>query len=828
MSAVLSALLITSDEDKYQQILSAFEESQNVEISWAINSSEAITLLKDIAVDTIISDIQIGNLDGWRLARMVRANLFKCPHQTPFFLLTETYCEHIAETTASAFAINEVIGSDRVEQLPTLVAQYTQSLHTVNSNLSVLIVEDDPDIAELAARILKPNHNIHMAATGSKAIELLDANQYDIVLLDVQLPEMSGGEILGYIIAKTPSQAVVIMTAHGGTDMAEQLMIAGAVNFIPKPFKADQLRRVMAIAAHRENYLISNQQFEEKVLAIQKSEEEYRTLSEEHERLLDHLSTVVMELDRDGNIKFVNHAWFKLTGYAPIETITNNLAIFGYGDDGRASNYIRHNLAAIVDGRHKHKKIELQLRTKEKESVWVEAQFNDLEKEGEIIGITATFDNINDRKIAELRLNHLASHDTLTDLYNRHYFETELKRLTATARNHGYTHSLLYLDLDHFKVINDTQGHYQGDIVLKEVSNSLKSVKRDSDVLCRVGGDEFAILLPRTSKGEAEVLAQSICETLQKGNFQFDDRIYKISCSVGVTEICGETEEPETFLQQADIALYVAKRRGRNLVHVYSAEDKETGDFQAAVQWVHTLQEAIVNDQLVLHFQPVIDSETREIEYFEALVRLEIGDELIMPGEFIPALERVEDITLLDHQVISKAVSMMSKHPVLQKVAINLSAAAFGDERLLPLFQEKLDLYGVKAEQIIFEVTESASLTNLGATRGKITELMELGCEFSIDDFGTGFSTFSYLKQIPANCVKIDGSFVKDMTKDPIDMALVKSICEVAKALDKTTVAEFVEDEETLLALKDLGVDYMQGYFISRPLDIDSIEKQFN
>jgi diguanylate cyclase (GGDEF)-like protein len=376
-------------------------------------------------------------------------------------------------------------------------------------------------------------------------------------------------------------------------------------------------------------------------------------------------------------------------------------------------------------------------------------------------------------------------------------------------------------------MINDTQGHHQGDVILKEVSKRIKALKRDVDIFCRLGGDEFALLLPKTNKQQAQEMAQDICNMLQQGHYQCDERIYKISGSVGVSEINGNEELPETYLQQADIALYVAKRRGRNLVHVYSKEDKESENFQVSLHWVHTLQKAIINDQLILHFQPVINATTRTVEYFEALVRLEIDNKIIMPGEFIPALERIEDINLLDHQVISKALYMMRQHASLKKVAINLSAQAFSDERLLPLIEEKLAQYSIRPQQIIFEVTESASLTNLSATQFMINKLMDLGCEFSIDDFGTGFSTFTYLKQLPANCIKVDGSFVKDMVRNPIDKALVRAICEVAKALNKTTVAEFVEDEATLIALCEMGVDYLQGYHISRPMDIQSLESKY-
>jgi diguanylate cyclase (GGDEF)-like protein len=408
-------------------------------------------------------------------------------------------------------------------------------------------------------------------------------------------------------------------------------------------------------------------------------------------------------------------------------------------------------------------------------------------------------------------------------LYNRHYFDTQLNRLCDSSLHGGKVHTLLYIDLDHFKVVNDTQGHQQGDIILKEVAKSLNSFKREVDIICRIGGDEFAILLPNTNCEQAKRTAQNICDMLQQGHYKFGDRVYRISGSIGISEINGSESTPENYLQQADIALYVAKNRGRNLVHVFSKEDKDSEDFQVSVHWMHILRQAIIDDNLILHFQPVIHAKDKTVAYYEALVRLRIDEKLVMPNEFIPALERVEDIKLLDHQVISKAIYMMSVHISLRKVAINLSAQAFSDERLLPLVKEKLTQYDVEPNRIIFEVTESASLTNLSATQSMIQALMELGCEFSIDDFGTGFSTFSYLKQLPANCVKIDGSFVKDMLKNPIDMALVKAICEVAKALNKTTVAEFVENEDTLIALRKLGVDYLQGYHISRPRDIHDL-----
>jgi diguanylate cyclase (GGDEF)-like protein/PAS domain S-box-containing protein len=821
------AVLVISESPDRRKKITRLLENTDVRLSEADSSASAISLLKKNVFDIIISDTNIGQLDGWRLARMVRAKLFQCPPQTPFILITDTYCEHIAETTASAFSIDKVIGQAQLDILPEVLAELFPLDLRRNNYMSVLVVEDDGDIAELAERILAANYNVEIANTGRKGLECYQQGIFDIVLLDVQLPEMSGAEVLREIMQHNPKQAVVIMTAHGGTDLAEELMIAGAVDFIPKPFKADQLRRVMAIAAHRENYLISNSQFEEKVLTIQSREEQYRQLSEKHTRLLNHLSSTVMEFDMAGIIRFINQAWSNLSGYSDEETLGQNLQSFTLKEDAQSAKIIANCVNNLIKGEYQHKKIEFQLRHKSGQPLWVEAHFNDLNKANKIVGVTATIDNINERKKAEAELNYLASHDTLTGLFNRHYFDNELIRLAALSQKNGTIHSLLYLDLDHFKTINDTQGHQQGDIILKDVAKRIKKLKRDADVFCRLGGDEFALLLPRTNKAKAQQVAQNICDMLQQGHYQYEERIYKISGSVGVTEINGDEELPETYLQQADISLYVAKRRGRNLVHVYSKEDKDSENFQVSLHWVHTLQKAIINDQLILHFQPVIDASTREVEYFEALVRLQIDNKLIMPGEFIPALERIEDINMLDHQVISKAIAMMSQHSSLKKVAINLSAQAFSDERLLPLIEAKLSEFSIRPEQIIFEVTESASLTNLAATQFMINRLMDIGCEFSIDDFGTGFSTFNYLKQLPANCIKVDGSFVKDMIRNPIDKALVRAICEVAKALNKTTVAEFVEDEATLIALRDMGVDYMQGYHIDRPMDILSLEQKY-
>ena len=661
MSSKISVLVITNNNSRLEQIERGLV-SAGIMYLTVKDSAAAVMILKETVLDVIISDTDIGQLDGWRLARMVRAGLFKVSNQTPFVLISNTHCEHIVQTTASAFAIDKVIAEDNLDNIASTIQSVLKKSTEQDNMLAVLIVEDEPDIAELAQRILKQNYYIELAGNGTQAFEKLAKRHFDIILLDVQLPGMSGTQILEQIMQKNPKQAVVIMTAHGGTDLAEQLMINGAVDFIPKPFKAEQLRKVISIAAHRENYLISHAQFSEKVNIIQRSEEKYKHLSDTHSRMLDNLSTVIMELDETGKIIFTNQAWTKLTGYTQSETQHCCLSQFAHVDIFKSNDLVDFHIENVIKGVVSRQEIEFQIEDKQRQRIWVAVILNSIIKNGKVIGVTATIDNINDRKRTEIELNHLVSHDTLTGLYNRHYFDIQLTQLANAALKQEQTHSLLYLDLDRFKVINDTQGHHQGDIILKKVAQSIMELKRESDIICRLGDDEFALLLPHTNIEQATGIAQNVCETLQQGHYQFDEHLFKISGSIGIAEINGSETQPETYLQQADIALYVAKKRGRNLVHIFTHDDRESEDFKASVLWVHTLQKAIINDQLILHFQPVIHSSSKEVAYFEALVRLQIDGKTIMPGEFIPALERAEDINLLDHQVISKAIYMMSVH----------------------------------------------------------------------------------------------------------------------------------------------------------------------
>ena len=515
---------------------------------------------------------------------------------------------------------------------------------------------------------------------------------------------------------------------------------------------------------------MSNAQFAETITSLKQNEAAKNSLAQAHQRLLDNLTTSVLELDGSGRIRFVNQSWLNLTGYTCEQAINVCLSDF-LSDSGSINNtQYKEVLNKLIKGELEKEKLELKLKHRLEEEHWVEARFNRISNINSV-AISVTIDDITSRKKAEEKLAYQALHDPLTQLHNRHYFDQKLNEFSLLAQRQAKVHALLYLDLDHFKAINDTQGHGQGDLVLIDISEQLKNKLRKTDVLCRIGGDEFAILLPYTDVEYAKKIADFICKDVASGHFYFEEQVYKVTCSVGMSMIDGQEKSAQTYLQLADIALYVAKGQGRNQVHCFTSDDKESDEFRSNMQWIHILHYALENEHLEMHYQPVLDVKTDTIAYYEALVRLKIENKLIYPNEFIPTLEKFDDMNLLDHHVISCASKDLANNPELNKIAINLSAHAFKDKRLIPFIEGTLKALDIKPQRVIFELTESASLSNLSATQNMIEHLSKLGCDFSIDDFGTGFSTFSNLKNLPADTVKIEGSFIKEMIHNKIDLA---------------------------------------------------------
>lgn len=428
------------------------------------------------------------------------------------------------------------------------------------------------------------------------------------------------------------------------------------------------------------------------------------------------------------------------------------------------------------------------------------------------------------------QLTFQAVHDTLTGLINRREFEKRLEALILEAHQENATHLLCYLDLDQFKLVNDTCGHRAGDALLKQLSGSLKPVLRQSDTLARLGGDEFGVLLSHCHIEKGLEIAEALRKTVTAFRFSWEGQIFSVGVSIGLVSINETSGSLDEVLSHADAACYTAKDLGRNRVHFFQADDLDTQARQGQVQWASRLQEALDKDLFRLFYQPIValEIENSMMPHYEILTRM-IDDKgnMIPPGAFIPAAERFGLMSKIDKWVICNTLAWMgdqlrqNKQPVF--CAINLSGASIGREDCLALIRAQLEKNQVPAANICFEVTETAAIADPANAGRFINELKQLGCQFALDDFGSGLSSFGYLKQLPVDYLKIDGIFIKELATNRIDQAMVASINNIGHIMGLKTIAEFVEDAASLDLLRQIGVDYVQGYHIGRPEPLESL-----
>ncbi len=455
-----------------------------------------------------------------------------------------------------------------------------------------------------------------------------------------------------------------------------------------------------------------------------------------------------------------------------------------------------------------------------------------LVRDADLQGRVWSFRDVSERKAFESRLLELANHDPLTGLYNRRRFSEEIDTQLAIARRNAFEGAVLFLDLDQFKDVNDSRGHRAGDELLVELASLLRGCVREADVVARLGGDEFAIMLSHTHEQDAVAMASRILTAIRARPFVAGGTPIVITASVGVALFPKHADSADEILSSADLAMYQAKENGRNRVCMF-----EPGlDWQRAVEsrvwWQHRIRLALSNDAFLLHGQPIVDVQTGAVTQYELLLRdVRIDGTLVPPGTFLPIAERSGLIRDIDRWVVARAIDVLRRiqrnHTDL-RIEVNLSAKAFDDPQLLPLIERRIEESGIDPAGLIFEVTETAAIADLDRARAFIETLKRLGCMFALDDFGVGFSSFAYLKYLPVDYLKIDGSFVRDLMQNEVDQHLVQAIVTVARALGKKTIAEYVPDRETLDLLRRYGVDFAQGFGIGEPaplpafLDLDA------
>lgn len=430
--------------------------------------------------------------------------------------------------------------------------------------------------------------------------------------------------------------------------------------------------------------------------------------------------------------------------------------------------------------------------------------------------------DITDQKAAEERIIYLADHDALTGLLNRRRFQEELEQHIAYARRYGHEGALLFLDLDQFKYVNDSFGHQQGDQFLMEVANRLNRSLRHSDLLGRLGGDEFGVLLPQAGADEARQAAASVLAGLAKDELEvFPGQTVRVSASIGIALFPSHAATAGELLAKADSAMYTAKEKGRNQLHLFDEQDRSMDRMHAKIRWEERIRRALAEDRFVLHYQPVVALASGEVSHYEALLRMVDDDgSLIPPGNFLDVAERFGMIREIDHWVLQRAIRSQAEGKAAgrsMRIAVNLSGRHFGSTEVLELVQRALAEQDADPSSIIFEVTETAAVENLAGARVFIDALRGIGCRFALDDFGIGFSSFYYLKHLPVDYVKIDGSFVRNMDSDESDAIFVRSIAELARRLNIVTIAECIERPTVLEQLRDMGVELGQGYHLGRP-----------
>lgn len=728
-----------------------------------------------------------------------------------------------------------------VEHLNALIAGFSGAVTTAmpmaapastHNAVKILFVDDSPSVRTyFRRRLIAQGYVTETASCGEEALEKARHEAFDLAIIDYFMPDMNGDVLCRRLQADPRTQRITtaILTSSYREQVIKDCLEAGAVECMFKN-EADEL-------------------FLARIAAMSRTVQFHKSIDSERQRLDSILNSVgdgVYGVSQRGQITFINPAAKRVLGYSEEDSLIGRSAhdLFHYAHEDGSHNPIESCFLqqAYQEGEELYS-WETIFWHRDNYPIPVECTVYPLHIKGHERGAVIAFRDISERRALQEKLRWQATHDSLTELYNRGYFEEQLEQEIHRLKRSKETGALLYIDLDQFKYLNDTAGHTAGDQLLIEVANRLKNRIRDTDLVVRLGGDEFAIIMRNVSLEHIGPVANAYLDTLSQGDFAYLDKRYRIQASIGVAVMNKDTQSPGDALAQADIACHIAKRQGRNQTHIYTPEQDEKMAMDLELGWSGKLRDALEHDRFVLYYQPllplaVIDEKrlpaedgviweqfcrlSRRVKHFEVVLRLRSSEgEVIAPNAFLPTAERFNLMKDIDRWVVKHAFQRLAELNKERKVAafsINLSGQTLDDKSLAPFVKQWLQEYQLDPGSVTFEVTETTAISNLDVAKAFISELRDLGCRFSLDDFGTGFSSFSHLKHLPVDNIKIDGIFVQNMERDAIDRCMVGSMNEIAHSLKRVCIAEFVKNAEILRLLKNMGVDYAQGFYVSRPL----------
>ncbi|MBA2689529.1 MAG: EAL domain-containing protein [Burkholderiales bacterium] len=688
----------------------------------------------------------------------------------------------------------------------------------------LLVVDDELRMRQSLVDLVRlQGYQADTADSGHTAIQRLAESTYDLVLLDLFMPDTDGYAVMQHMVEHHPKVAVIVVSGDGTIQAAIRALRSGAYDFLRKPYEPEELFKTIENALGKRRLELENESFQ---LKLEQSEKWYRYL-------VDNSPDIIYTLDQDGCFRFLSNRVETLLGYDKEELIGKHYTTIIYDEDIERAKFVFNERRT---GSRASADVEVRLKCKEGgalmhfENRFITIELNAMgmyvesnsETSPKFVGTYGVAKDITDRKKAEETIYHQAYHDLLTGLPNRLLFRDRLNLAIAQAKRSRQKLSVMFLDLDRFKVVNDSLGHVVGDHLLQSVANRLGKCVREGDTLARLGGDEFTLLLPQIVHPEAAAnTAKKILNVLARPFF-IAGQDHHFSASIGIAIYPEDGDTVDTLIKNADIAMYHVKDLGRNN-YAFFTQVKNTA-YSDRLSLESDLRKAIVNNELELYYQPQVNTSTGAVVGMEALIRWNHPLRgLLYPADFIPLAEETGLIGSIGEWVLhtacsqSRAWQAAGVPPI--RMSVNLSAHQIEQQNFLDKIIQLLRDTGLPSQNLEIEITESAMMKDIEKTQDKLRELAGLGVRISVDDFGTGYSSLSYLKNLPIHSIKIDQSFIRDLSATESETSIVTAMIQIAKGLKLKLIAEGVETDYQLAFLRDNHCEECQGFLFSRPVN---------
>ena len=692
---------------------------------------------------------------------------------------------------------------------------------------NILIVDDElHHLNSLKELIKQENYDIKLANSADEAINILDANRIDLVLLDLNMPEKGGVEVMKHINNNGSDTMVIVVSGETTFVAAENALKHGAYDYIRKPYSIDGLLNSLKNG------------FQKRLLEYENKAMQARLLKSEylHRYIVNKSPDIVYMLNTEGYFTFVNDRMEKTLGYNKNDIIGKHYSSIICDNDLENAKYTFNERRT---GERASANIELRLKCKNDKanikcinerllSTTINSfgMYKNLNGDDKFVGTYGIARDITEKKKTDKIIHFQAYHDNLTRLPNRTLLKDRLVQAISYAKRSNNELSVMFLDLDRFKNINDTLGHMAGDKLLQAVAKRLKKCLREGDTLARIGGDEFTVLLPEIhGREDSELVAQKIIDTLKKPFNLLEQEIF-VSTSIGIAHYPDDGETIEALLQHADIAMYAVKNKGKDGYLFYNNDMHEAVSAHLSLE--NDLRRAIKNNQFKIHYQPQVDANTHKIIAVEALIRWDHPERgTIMPTEFISFCEETGLIQSMGDWILDAVCQDLKlwkeMNLILPRIAVNVSAKQFEHPNIIENIKATLDKYDITGDMLEFEITENVMMDDIENVIFILNQISSMGIKIAIDDFGTGYSSLNYLQKLPIDTLKIDKSFINSMEYDEGAKSIIKAIIAMAKGLNLDIISEGVEERGQMEKLKALGCYGMQGFLFSPPVSMESV-----